>query len=59
MIAHYNAFHKPKLVSSPSTLRPGPYADLWLGGGQDFEKMDQNLKFPQIVIKGGKRGKFT
>ena len=33
----------------------GPYADLWLGGGQDFEKLDQNLKFPQIV-KRGKRG---
>ena len=29
------------------------------GGGQDFEKLDQNLKFPQIVKKGGKRGKFT
>ena len=25
-------------------------------GGQDFEKLDQNLKFPQIVKKGGKRG---
>ena len=25
------------------------------GGGQDFEKVDQNFKFPQIVKKGGKR----
>ena len=29
------------------------------GGGQDFEKLDQNLKFPQIVKKGEKRGNFT
>ena len=29
------------------------------GGGQDFEKLDQNLKFPQIVKRGDKRVKFT
>ena len=28
------------------------------GGGQDFEKLDQNLKFPQIVKKGGKEGEI-
>ena len=25
-----------------------------MGGGQDFEKLDQNFKFPQIVTKGKK-----
>ena len=36
-------------------IHAGPYADLWLGEGQDFEKLDQNLKLPQNV-KRGKRG---
>ena len=47
------------LILPRAGRRAGPYADLWLGGGQDFEKLDQNLKFPQIVKKGGKRGNFT
>ena len=42
-------------MSKIKRKKAGPYADLWLGG-QDFEKLDQNLKFPQIVKKGGRGG---